>query len=69
MRGARERGTGVYTAVHVDPERASNKADRSRSSFAGCRHVSFCTTMLGNLFEKSSAFCATNTAVRRAISR
>ena len=66
MRGAREQGTGVYTAE--DPERASNEADRSRSSFTGCRHV-FWMTMLGNFAEKSSAFCATNTAVRRAISR
>jgi hypothetical protein len=68
MRGARERGTGVYTAVHEDPERESNEADRSRSSFAGCRHV-FWMTIEGNFAEKSSAFCATNTAVRRAISR
>ena len=69
MRGVRERGTGVYMAVHEDPERTGNEADWSRSSLAGRRQVSFWTTMLGNLLEKSSAFCATNTAVRRAISR
>ncbi len=33
MRGASSRGTGVYTLVHEDPERTSNDADRTRSSF------------------------------------
>jgi hypothetical protein len=67
MQGAREQGTGVYTAVHEDPERASNEADRSRSSFADRCQV-FWMTMLGNFALKSSALRATATAVLRAIS-
>src|SRR5438874_262145 len=34
MLGARERGTGVYTIVHEDPERARNDAAWPRRSFA-----------------------------------
>jgi hypothetical protein len=67
MRGARSRGTGVYLDVHEGPERASNNADRPRSSFAGRRQV-FWMTIDGNFALKSSAFLATATAVLRAIS-
>ena len=39
MLGARTRGTGVYTLVHEDSERASNNADRPHSSAAARRHL------------------------------
>ena len=38
------------------------------SNFRNCGPQVFCTTMFGNFAEKSSALCATKTAVLRAIS-
>ena len=54
-------GLGAVTGAPGD---GRTRWDRRRHS-----NYVFWMTILGNLPEKSSAFCATNTAVLRAISR